>query len=79
MMCYDTVFIDLNMPNISGLDVIRRAKKLECKTRIIPMSGFFSMNQEEFQKLKAETYATLDKPFQREVLEYILEEYKEAA
>jgi len=59
---FDLLLTDLNMPSISGLDMIREARAMGFKGRILIMSGYISeQEQEELDALDID--GILTKPF----------------
>ena len=76
---YDLVITDLNMPKISGVEFVKRVKKISPKTDLVVMTGFPSVETAvECMKNGASDY--LAKPLDLEYLYIIVEKslYKRA-
>lgn len=59
---YSVVFLDINMPQLNGTDVIAAAKNLDDDTLIVPMST--DMNESQFNVFQSNhAYHFLKKPF----------------
>jgi len=59
---YDLIFLDIKMPNISGLELLPRIKKVSPETAVIVMSAYGNIAMAvEAMKTGAEDY--LEKPF----------------
>ena len=69
----DVVFVDLIMPELSGLDVLTRARGRGFKNPMIMLTGSASMLDLESVKA-AGAYAIVLKPFRLEKLEALLKE-----
>ena len=64
---YDVVILDLKMPDISGIDVLKRAHKQDISSKFIVITGYGRVDTAvESMKLGAVDY--LQKPFAPEVL-----------
>ncbi len=62
--CYDLVFTDLNLPGISGVELVHRLRDIGYKGRVVIYSGYFSREHEtELKSLKVDHL--LPKPFSR--------------
>jgi len=69
---YDVVILDLKMPDISGLDVIREVKKKGVKTNVIVVTGYGEVESAvEAMKLGAIDY--IQKPFDGNDIARIIE------
>jgi CheY-like chemotaxis protein len=69
---YDVVFTDLNLPGISGLELVRKLRAAGYKNRVVVYSGYFSAEHEAaLEGLKVDHL--LQKPFSRAQLGPILE------
>lgn len=71
----DIILLDINMPKMDGIEVLKRIRKNDKKTRIIM---FTAHNEDEFTKkaLDLGTTAYLHKPVKRESLKVALEKAK---
>ena len=79
---HDFIFMDLQLPDLDGLEVTRRIRKLE-KTQNIrrtPIAALSARANEDDRLLclKAGMDACLAKPFQRDQLEKIMQEFTAA-
>lgn len=73
---YDLVITDLKMPDMTGLDVLRRVKELSPATIVIVVTAFGSVeNAVEAMRLGAFNY--LIKPFSPDTIEAMLEKANE--
>lgn len=70
---FDVVFLDIYMPEISGIDVLDRIKKISAETRVIMMSGF--LDEDLIRKVvKKGAYGLIRKPFKLEEIDEVLGE-----
>ncbi|MBI2903267.1 MAG: response regulator [Candidatus Methylomirabilis oxyfera] len=60
-MSFDLLFVDLVMPGMSGIELIRRAKSLRADTRIIILTGCEG-SEGAIEELRLEVTDTLEKP-----------------
>ncbi len=73
---YDLLISDMKMPDISGLEVLRKAKELSPSLAVIMMTAYGTIeNAVEAMRLGAYTY--LLKPFTLDAIEATLEKVKE--
>lgn len=73
---YDMVVIDMKLPDMSGIDVLRRVKEVSSNTIVVIMTAFSSMeNSAEAMRLGAFNY--LLKPCAAEAIELIIERARE--
>lgn len=61
---YDVVFTDLNLPGMTGVELVRRLRELPFKGRVIVYSGYFS-GAHEAELLALNVNHLLPKPFTR--------------
>jgi CheY-like chemotaxis protein len=64
----DLVLLDLNMPGVSGWDVIDRLKEQEAPPPVIAMSGMGVAEPPELYAVRRFVYGYLPKPFSQEQL-----------
>lgn len=70
---YDVVFMELDLPDERGLDILREIERLEMKTEVVVMTGNF--NGDLFDKAtKLTLFTVLKKPIARDNVEKILSE-----
>ncbi len=63
----DLVMLDVNLPSLSGLDVLKQIKKIDRELPVIIISGFVS-TENAIEAMKEGAYEYLTKPFQLEKL-----------
>lgn len=59
---YDVVVLDVKMPGMNGIQVLTEIKRLSLPTRVILLTGHFSLPDEE-TTLKSGAFAYLLKPY----------------
>jgi DNA-binding NtrC family response regulator len=69
---YDVLILDLNMPNLNGLDVLKKIKKLEITTETIILTAHATVST-AVEAMKLGAYDFITKPFQIEELLAITE------
>ena len=69
---YDLVITDLSMPQVGGLEVLRRAKELHPTTEVVMITAFAS-TETAIEAMKAGAYDYLTKPFKVEEVLVTLE------
>ena len=75
---YDVVILDLKMPDISGIDVLKRVHKQDISSKFIVITGYGRVDTAvESMKLGAVDY--LQKPFAPEVLLKLIKEVSDAS
>jgi len=63
----DLVLLDVNLPSVSGLDVLKEIKKLDSNLPVIIISGYIS-TENAIAAMKEGAYEYITKPFQMERL-----------
>ena len=71
---YDLVFIDHNMPEVTGLELIAYIKKNTLDTKAVMITGYQQMAGFAAKGLGADEYLT--KPFKLKVIEEIINKYE---
>ena len=71
---YDLVFLDYNMPGLTGLEVIEFVKKNNLDTRTVIVTAYPDMEEFFAKRLGADEYVT--KPYSLQKIEQIVEKYK---
>lgn len=64
---FDIILTDLNLPDINGIEMVRRAKEIAPETEIIMITGYGSM-EKAIEATKAGAYWYLSKPIEFEAL-----------
>jgi two-component system, NtrC family, response regulator AtoC len=67
----DLVFLDLNLPDLHGLEVLKRIKELDPDLLVIIMTGYASV-ESAVEALKQGAYDYLKKPFKADVIKLIV-------
>ncbi|MGA2775034.1 MAG: response regulator [Candidatus Omnitrophota bacterium] len=71
---YDLVFLDHNMPEITGLELIEYIKKNTPEIKAVMITGYPQMADSAAKDLGADEYLT--KPLQFKDIEEIIDKYK---
>ena len=69
---YDVLLLDLTMPGIGGIDVLRRMKTLELSTEVIILTGNATVPT-AVEAMKLGAYDYLTKPFKMEELKVVIQ------
>lgn len=64
---FDIILTDLNLPDISGIEMVRRCKEISPQTEIIMVTGFGSM-EKAIEATKAGAFHYVEKPVEFEEL-----------
>src|SRR5215475_12133705 len=64
---FDIILTDLNLPDISGIEMVRRSKEISPQTEIIMVTGFGSM-EKAIEATKAGAFHYVEKPVEFEEL-----------
>lgn len=73
---FDLVFTDMNMPDMTGMDVLKKVKELSKATLVVVITAFGSIeNAVEAMRLGAYNY--LIKPFTPDTIEAVIEKAQE--
>jgi len=78
----DVIVLDLMMPGVDGIELIRFLAKMNCRARLVLMSGFDSSVLHSAEKLAREQHldlaASLSKPFRQQELAQVFAELARA-
>ena len=66
----DLVLLDLNLPDVNGIDVLRQAKELDPDLLVIVVTGYASV-ESAVEALKLGAYDYIKKPFKADVIKLI--------
>jgi DNA-binding NtrC family response regulator len=69
---YDLVLCDLQLPDMSGTDVLKRLKEKRSTTEVIIISGYGSVNR-AVEATKAGAFHFVEKPFEFDALQVLIE------
>ena len=67
----DVVLLDLNLPDVPGLEVLQRAKEIDPDILVIIVTGFASV-ESAVEALKLGAYDYIKKPFKADVIKLII-------
>jgi DNA-binding NtrC family response regulator len=68
---YDVLLLDLNMPGLGGMDVLKKIKTLELSTEVIILTAYSTLST-AVEAMKLGAYDYLTKPFKVEELRAII-------
>lgn len=69
---FDIILTDLNLPDISGIEMVRRSKEIAPQTEIIMVTGFGSV-EKAIEATKAGAFYYIEKPVEFEELLVLIE------
>ncbi len=67
----DVVLLDLNLPDLAGLEVLKKAKELDPELLVIIITGYSSV-ESAVKSLKLGAYDYIKKPFKADVIKLIV-------
>jgi YesN/AraC family two-component response regulator len=70
---YDIVFLDINMPELGGVEILRYVKDNNMKAKVVFLTGYPCINENFAKALRADEY--LDKPVDLKVISEIIDNY----
>jgi YesN/AraC family two-component response regulator len=76
----DLILTDVVMPNVNGIELVKKIRKAQPDIKVIFMSGFFGikkLKQELDEEILENHYPTLSKPFKISDMLDIVHEYLE--
>jgi len=68
---YDLILLDLNLPDIHGLEVLKKVKELNEETLVIVMTGYASV-ESAVEAIKLGAYDYIKKPFKADAIKLII-------
>jgi len=68
---FDLVLLDLNLPDINGIDVLRQAREIDPDLLVIVVTGYASV-ESAVRALKLGAYDYIKKPFKADVIKLII-------
>lgn len=68
---YDAMFLDHNMPELTGLELAKYVKEKNIKSKVVMVTGYDEMNEPFAKKVGVDAYLT--KPVKTEDIEKIIE------
>lgn len=71
---YEIIFTDHNMPEMSGLELVKYVKEKKIAAKVVMMTGYPAINEFFVKTLGADEF--LPKPFTVEAIEKILKKYE---
>jgi len=60
--CYDVLITDIKMPEMSGLELLEKAKEMKCEIEVLVITGFGSIGS-AVEAMKKGAYEYITKPF----------------
>lgn len=70
---YDIIFLDLNMPEVTGFEILRYCKENHLKAKVVLLTGYPDVTDSFCKKLKADEY--LEKPIDLKMIGEIVDKY----
>ncbi|MFH1985863.1 MAG: sigma-54 dependent transcriptional regulator [Pseudomonadota bacterium] len=74
---FDILFTDLQMPGVSGLEVLKRAKEISPQTEVVILTGYGTIDS-AVEALKHGSYDYIQKPIAFERLKHLIDRIAEA-
>jgi len=71
---YDIAFLDVSMPGLNGLELLRHIKDNKIKTKVILLTAYPDLNEEFCKTLRADEY--LRKPIDLKAIGAVIEKYR---
>jgi DNA-binding response OmpR family regulator len=71
---YDIIFMDINMPELTGIEVLKHMRENHNMTKVVILTGYPGVNSDFCVSLGADSY--LEKPIDLEAIGEILDKYK---
>ena len=71
---YDIVFLDINMPELTGFEILRYVKDNKMRVKVVFLTGYPCVDEKFCKTLRVDEY--LEKPVDLKVIEEIVVKYK---
>ena len=71
---YDVAFLDVNMPELNGLELLKYIKKSSIETKVVFLTAYSDLDSEFCEALGVDEY--LQKPMDLKVIEEIVDKYR---
>ena len=71
---YDIVFLDMNMPGRTGLEITKYIKEKNMRTKVVILTGYLDLNEDFCKMFGADEY--LEKPVDLKIIEEMVDKYK---
>jgi DNA-binding NtrC family response regulator len=68
--CYDLVITDLKMPKISGMDILKEAKRVSTDTNVVMITGYATISS-AVEAMKQGAFDYIPKPFSKDELNLV--------
>ncbi len=70
--CFDLCFLDMHLPDINGLDIMRKLRDVSPRTRIIMMTGS-EITDEIMKSVRENAHCLISKPFELEQVKKLVD------
>ena len=74
---YNIVFLDVNMPEFTGIEILRYIREHHVKAKVVVLTGYPEVDEKFLQILGADEY--LEKPIDPEAIGKIVDKYAQYA
>lgn len=71
---YDILFLDQNMPEVTGLEIVEYVKRNNIKSKTVIITGYEPMSEKFAKAIGADDY--LEKPVSMEQIEIVLKRFQ---
>ena len=71
---YDLVFLDESMPELTGLEIVKRIRENHDKPKIVMVTGYSAIKEDFAKLVGVDDY--IEKPIDLEKIEEIIDKYK---
>ena len=70
---YDIVFLDVNMPELTGVDILKYVRENHVKAKVVVLTGYPGVDKDFCKMLGADEY--LEKPIDLKAIGEIVDKY----